>query len=115
MRPWSFSMNEYGMLFIPCYCVCVCMCLLQLQNQECVRAQIKHAQQEISARLAEVLRRQEDPAQRQRALVEEERHRYLHMEEKLLTQLGYLNCKYMILRIVKEISGNGYKSALVTE
>lgn len=64
------------------------MCLLQLQNQECVSAQIKHAEQEISARLAEVLRRQEDPAQRQRALVEEERHKYLSMEETVLKQLG---------------------------
>ncbi|XP_053349718.1 sickle tail protein isoform X2 [Clarias gariepinus] len=63
---------------------------LQLQNQECVCAQIKQAKQEISARLAEVLRRQEDPAQRQRALVEEERHKYLSMEESVLTQLGDL-------------------------
>ncbi|XP_053477827.1 sickle tail protein isoform X2 [Ictalurus furcatus] len=63
---------------------------LQLQNQECVSAQIKHAEQEISARLAEVLRRQEDPAQRQRALVEEERHKYLSMEETVLKQLGDL-------------------------
>lgn len=68
--------------------VSVWMCLLQLQNQECVSAQIKHAEQEISARLAEVLRRQEDPAQRQRALVEEERHKYLSMEETVLKQLG---------------------------
>ncbi|MCJ8728335.1 hypothetical protein PDJAM_G00003210 [Pangasius djambal] len=59
----------------------------QLQNQECVHAQIKQAEQEISARLAEVLRRQEDPAQRQRALVEEERQKYLSMEETVLTQL----------------------------
>ncbi|XP_058258772.1 sickle tail protein isoform X4 [Hemibagrus wyckioides] len=63
---------------------------LQLQNQECVRAQIKHVEQEISERLAEVLRRQEDPAQRQRALVEEERHKYLSMEETVLSQLGDL-------------------------
>ncbi|XP_053092156.1 sickle tail protein homolog isoform X4 [Pangasianodon hypophthalmus] len=62
----------------------------QLQNQEYVRVQIKQAEQEISARLAEVLRRQEDPAQRQRALVEEERQKYLSMEETVLTQLGDL-------------------------
>lgn len=53
-----------------------------------MRAQIKQAEQEVSARLAEVLRRQEDPAQRQRAVVEEERHKYLNMEETVLTQLG---------------------------
>lgn len=64
------------------------VCLFQLQNQECVRAQIKHVEQEISERLAEVLRRQEDPTQRQRALVEEERHKYLSMEETVLSQLG---------------------------
>ncbi len=64
------------------------MCF-QLQNQECVRAQIKHAEQEISLKLAEMLRRQEDPTQKQRTLVEEERHRYLSMQERVLTQLGY--------------------------
>uniref|UniRef100_A0A8C1X3R3 KIAA1217 n=1 Tax=Cyprinus carpio TaxID=7962 RepID=A0A8C1X3R3_CYPCA len=60
---------------------------LQLQNQECVRAQIKHAEQEISVKLAEMLRRQDDPTQKQRTLVEEERHRYLSMQERVLTQL----------------------------
>ncbi|XDV47248.1 hypothetical protein PO909_016931 [Leuciscus waleckii] len=63
---------------------------LQLQNQECMRAQIKHAEQEISVKLAEILRRQDDPTQKQRTLVEEERHRYLGMQERVLTQLGDL-------------------------
>ncbi|XP_056110147.1 sickle tail protein isoform X5 [Rhinichthys klamathensis goyatoka] len=63
---------------------------LQLQNQECMRAQIKHAEQEISVKLAEILRRQDDPTQKQRTLVEEERHRYLSMQERVLTQLGDL-------------------------
>ncbi|XP_062847109.1 sickle tail protein isoform X3 [Trichomycterus rosablanca] len=63
---------------------------LQLQNQERVRAQIKQVEQEIGSRLADALRRQEDPAHRQRTLVEEDRHRYLSMEEKVLTQLGDL-------------------------
>ncbi|XP_050954808.1 sickle tail protein homolog isoform X5 [Labeo rohita] len=63
---------------------------LQLQNQECVRAQIKRAEQEISVKLAEMLRRQDDPTQKQRTLVEEERHRYLSMQERVLTQLGDL-------------------------
>ncbi|XP_051969446.1 sickle tail protein-like isoform X2 [Xyrauchen texanus] len=63
---------------------------LQIQNQECVRAQIKHAEQEISVKLAELLRRQDDPAQKQRTLVEEERHRYLTMQERVLAQLGVL-------------------------
>uniref|UniRef100_A0A671KGL8 KIAA1217 n=1 Tax=Sinocyclocheilus anshuiensis TaxID=1608454 RepID=A0A671KGL8_9TELE len=60
---------------------------LQLQNQECVRAQIKHAEQEISVKLAEMLRRQDDSTQKQRTLVEEERHQYLNMQERVLTQL----------------------------
>uniref|UniRef100_A0A3B1IEF6 KIAA1217 n=1 Tax=Astyanax mexicanus TaxID=7994 RepID=A0A3B1IEF6_ASTMX len=63
---------------------------IQLQNQECVRVQMKQVEQEISARLSEALRRQEDPSHRQRAAVEEERHTYLCMEEKVLTQLGDL-------------------------
>ncbi|XP_035386946.1 sickle tail protein homolog isoform X3 [Electrophorus electricus] len=63
---------------------------LQLQNQECVRAQIKQAEQEISVRLAEALRLQEDPSHKQRMLVEEDRHKYLSMEERVLTQLGDL-------------------------
>ncbi|XP_076826348.1 sickle tail protein homolog isoform X3 [Brachyhypopomus gauderio] len=63
---------------------------LQLQNQECVRAQIKHAEQEICVRLGEALRRQEDPSHKQRVLVEEDRHKYLHTEERVLTQLGDL-------------------------
>ncbi|XP_049335919.1 sickle tail protein isoform X3 [Astyanax mexicanus] len=63
---------------------------IQLQNQECVRVQMKQVEQEISARLSEALRRQEDPSHRQRAAVEEERHAYLCMEEKVLTQLGDL-------------------------
>ncbi|XP_067291580.1 sickle tail protein homolog isoform X2 [Pseudorasbora parva] len=63
---------------------------LQLQNQECVRAQIKRAEQEISVKLAEILKRQDDPTQKQRTLMEEERHRYLGMEERVLTQLGDL-------------------------
>ncbi|XP_052451667.1 sickle tail protein isoform X11 [Carassius gibelio] len=63
---------------------------LQLQNQECMRAQIKRAEQEISVKLVEMLRRQEDPAQKQRTLVEEQRHRYLSMQERVLIQLGDL-------------------------
>ncbi|XP_066538590.1 sickle tail protein homolog isoform X2 [Hoplias malabaricus] len=60
---------------------------LQLQNQECVRVQIKQTEQEISMRLFEALRRQEDPIHRQKVLVEEERSKYLCMEERVLSQL----------------------------
>ncbi|KAM4606344.1 sickle tail protein homolog isoform 3-T3 [Polymixia lowei] len=63
---------------------------LQLQNQEALRVQLKRAEQEISVKLAEALRRMEDPVQRQRALVEEDRHKYLGLEEQVLSQLGEL-------------------------
>ncbi|XP_034718363.1 sickle tail protein homolog isoform X12 [Etheostoma cragini] len=63
---------------------------LQLQNQEALRVQLKRAEQEISVRLAEAMRGLEDPVQRQRALVEEDRHKYLGLEEHVLIQLGEL-------------------------
>ncbi|XP_059182700.1 sickle tail protein homolog isoform X4 [Centropristis striata] len=62
----------------------------QLQNQEALRVQLKRAEQEISVKLAEAMRGLEDPVQRQRALVEEDRHKYLGLEERVLTQLGEL-------------------------
>jgi len=49
---------------------------------------VKRAEQEIEARLAEAMRRAEEPAHRQRSLVEEERLQYLGMEQEVLTQLG---------------------------
>ncbi|XP_035765506.1 sickle tail protein homolog isoform X15 [Neolamprologus brichardi] len=63
---------------------------LQLQNQEALRVQLKRAEQEISNKLAEAMRRMEDPVQRQRAVVEEDRHKYLGLEERVLTQLSEL-------------------------
>ncbi|XP_068566003.1 sickle tail protein homolog isoform X8 [Cebidichthys violaceus] len=62
----------------------------QVQNQEALRVQLKRAEQEISVKLAEAMRGLEDPVQRQRALVEEDRHKYLGLEERVLTQLGEL-------------------------
>ncbi|XP_039472890.1 sickle tail protein homolog isoform X12 [Oreochromis aureus] len=63
---------------------------LQLQNQEALRVQLKRAEQEISIKLAEAMRRMEDPVQRQRTVVEEDRHKYLGLEERVLTQLSEL-------------------------
>uniref|UniRef100_A0A8C4GPT7 Si:ch211-285f17.1 n=1 Tax=Dicentrarchus labrax TaxID=13489 RepID=A0A8C4GPT7_DICLA len=63
---------------------------LQLQNQEALRVQLKRAEQEISVKLAEAMRGLEDPVQRQRTMVEEDRHKYLGLEERVLTQLGEL-------------------------
>ncbi|XP_076014388.1 sickle tail protein homolog isoform X2 [Genypterus blacodes] len=63
---------------------------LQLQNQEALRVQLKRAEQEISVKLTEAARRLEDPVQKQRALVEEDRNKYLGLEERVLNQLGEL-------------------------
>ncbi|XP_068199701.1 sickle tail protein homolog isoform X4 [Antennarius striatus] len=63
---------------------------LQLQNQEALRAHLKRAEQEISVKLTEAMRSLEDPVQKQRVLVEEDRHKYLGLEERVLTQLGEL-------------------------
>uniref|UniRef100_A0AAY4BX65 Sickle tail protein n=1 Tax=Denticeps clupeoides TaxID=299321 RepID=A0AAY4BX65_9TELE len=71
---------------------------LQLQNQECMHEQLKRAEQEITARLKELLKQPEEPLQRQRELVDEDRHKYLTMEERVLTQLGDLECYVENLR-----------------
>ncbi|XP_075440741.1 SRC kinase signaling inhibitor 1, partial [Ascaphus truei] len=58
---------------------------LQLQNQDTVRSMLRRTETEISVRVMESVHKQEDPLQRQRALVEEERLKYLN-EEELITQ-----------------------------
>ncbi|XP_027861455.1 sickle tail protein homolog isoform X10 [Xiphophorus couchianus] len=63
---------------------------LQVQNQEVLRVQLKRAEQEITIKLTEAVRRAEDPVQRQRAVVEEDRHKYLGLEERVLVQLSEL-------------------------
>ncbi|XP_072307031.1 sickle tail protein isoform X9 [Eucyclogobius newberryi] len=63
---------------------------LQLQNQEALRLQLKKAEQEISVKLAEAMQRADDPVQKQRTIVEEDRHKYLTLEERVLTQLSEL-------------------------
>ncbi|XP_053309168.1 SRC kinase signaling inhibitor 1 isoform X3 [Spea bombifrons] len=63
---------------------------LQLQNQETVRNMLKRTETEISVRVTDTMRKQEDPLQRQRALVEEERLKYLNEEELITQQLNDL-------------------------
>lgn len=58
---------------------------LQLQNQETVKTMLRRTETEISVRVTDTMRKHEDPLQRQRTLVEEERLRYLN-EEELITQ-----------------------------
>ncbi|XP_073190351.1 sickle tail protein homolog isoform X5 [Lepidochelys kempii] len=60
---------------------------LQLQNQEMLRAMMKKAELEINGKVIETMKRLEDPVQRQRILVEQERQKYLHEEEKIVKKL----------------------------
>ncbi|KAM4828662.1 sickle tail protein homolog isoform 2-T2 [Thomomys bottae] len=63
---------------------------LQLQNQELLRAMLKKAELEISSKVMETMKRLEDPVQRQRTLVEQDRQKYLHEEERIIKQLSEL-------------------------
>nr|XP_054114484.1 sickle tail protein homolog isoform X4 [Callithrix jacchus] len=63
---------------------------LQLQNQELLRAMMKKAELEISGKVMETMKRLEDPVQRQRVFVEQERQKYLHEEEKIVKKLREL-------------------------
>ncbi|XP_069815181.1 sickle tail protein homolog isoform X17 [Dendropsophus ebraccatus] len=63
---------------------------LQLQNQEMVRAMMKKAEQEISSRMTEMVKNLEDPVQRQRVMVEQERQKYLQDEEQIILKLSDL-------------------------
>ncbi|KAL2097412.1 hypothetical protein ACEWY4_006619 [Coilia grayii] len=67
---------------------------MQLQNQDSIKVMLRRAEQEIAGRLNSMLRQLEDPVQRQRSQVDQERHTYLAMEEKVLTQLRELE-KYV--------------------
>ncbi|XP_068260476.1 sickle tail protein homolog isoform X11 [Nyctibius grandis] len=60
---------------------------LQLQNQEMLRAMVKKAELEIKGKMIETVKRLEDPVQRQRNLVEQERQKYLNEEEKIVKKL----------------------------
>ncbi|XP_014639103.1 PREDICTED: sickle tail protein homolog isoform X13 [Ceratotherium simum simum] len=60
---------------------------LQLQNQELLRAMMKKAELEISGKVIETMKRLEDPVQRQRVLVEQERQKYLREEERIVKKL----------------------------
>lgn len=59
----------------------------QLQNQELLRAMMKKAELEISGKVMETMKRLEDPVQRQRVLVEQDRQKYLHEEERIVKKL----------------------------
>ena len=66
--------------------LCSVLCA-QMDNQDSVRTLLKRTEAELNVRVADALRKQEDPLQRQRLLVEEERLKYLNEEELIIQQL----------------------------
>ncbi|XP_055038144.2 SRC kinase signaling inhibitor 1 isoform X3 [Misgurnus anguillicaudatus] len=83
---------------------------LQLQNQDSVQALLRQTESDLGMCLIEASRTQEDPLQRQRLLVEEERLRYLNEEELIIQQLHDLE------RSVEEMkTGAGLNHHLITE
>ncbi|XP_063815734.1 SRC kinase signaling inhibitor 1 isoform X5 [Pseudophryne corroboree] len=77
---------------------------MQLQNQETVRTMLKRTETEISVRVTDTMRKQEDPLQRQRAMVEEERLKYLNEEEFITQQLNDL--EKSVEKIKKDLAHN---------
>ncbi|XP_054851261.1 SRC kinase signaling inhibitor 1 [Eublepharis macularius] len=77
---------------------------MQLQNQETVKTMLRRTETEISVRVMDTMRKQEDPLQRQRTLVEEERLRYLNEEELITQQLNDL--EKAVEKIQKDCSHN---------
>ncbi|KAM6905517.1 SRC kinase signaling inhibitor 1 isoform 4-T4 [Xenentodon cancila] len=77
---------------------------IQLENQDSVKSLLKRTEAELNVRVADTLRKQEDPLQRQRLLVEEERLKYLNEEELIIQQLHDL--EKSVDEIQKESSVN---------
>uniref|UniRef100_A0A3B5A218 SRC kinase signaling inhibitor 1-like n=1 Tax=Stegastes partitus TaxID=144197 RepID=A0A3B5A218_9TELE len=77
---------------------------IQIENQDSVRTLLKRTEAELNVRVADALRKQEDPLQRQRLLVEEERLKYLNEEELIIQQLHDL--EKSVEEIQKESSVN---------
>ncbi|XP_056153473.1 SRC kinase signaling inhibitor 1-like [Lampris incognitus] len=83
---------------------------IQLENQDSVLALLKQTESELSLMMLDAMRTQEDPLQRQRLLVEEERLKYLNQEELLIQQLHDLE------KSVEELQRNSsVNHGLVTE
>ncbi|XP_051970787.1 SRC kinase signaling inhibitor 1-like [Xyrauchen texanus] len=83
---------------------------LQLQNQDSVQELLRQTESDLGMCLIEASRTQEDPLQRQRLLVEEERLRYLNEEELIIQQLHALERSVEEMRL-----GAGLNHHLVTE
>ncbi|XP_066512189.1 sickle tail protein-like isoform X1 [Hoplias malabaricus] len=63
---------------------------MQLQNQESVRFMLQQMERDMMEKVSEQLKVLDDPLQKQRREVDEERHRYQDMERSVLLQLGDL-------------------------
>lgn len=64
--------------------------VFQLENQDSVLSLLRQTESELSLMMLDAMRPQEDPLQRQRLLVEEERLKYLNQEELLIQQLQWV-------------------------
>lgn len=62
----------------------------QLQNQDAIRLMLHQAEEELTQKMCKKLQLQDDPVQKQKVHVNEERCRYEAMEESVLIQLGEL-------------------------
>ncbi|XP_034425805.1 SRC kinase signaling inhibitor 1-like isoform X5 [Hippoglossus hippoglossus] len=83
---------------------------MQLENQDSVLTLLRQTESELSLMMLDAMRTQEDPLQRQRLLVEEERLKYLNQEELLIQQLHDLE------KSVEELQRNSsINHGLVTE
>ncbi|XP_072312758.1 SRC kinase signaling inhibitor 1 isoform X8 [Eucyclogobius newberryi] len=83
---------------------------IQLENQDAVLSLLRQTETELSLMMLDASRTQEDPLQRQRLLVEEERLKYLNQEELLIQQLHDLE------KSVEELQRNSsVNHGLVTE
>ncbi|KAM9773040.1 SRC kinase signaling inhibitor 1-like isoform X4 [Syngnathus typhle] len=78
---------------------------MQLENQDCVLALLRKTEAELNVLMQDAARAQEDPLQRQRLLVEEERLKYLNQEETLVHKLHDLE------RWVEELQENKSSAA----
>ncbi|XP_010155935.1 PREDICTED: SRC kinase signaling inhibitor 1, partial [Eurypyga helias] len=74
------------------------------RNQETVKTMLRRTETEISVRVTDTVRKHEDPLQRQRSLVEEERLRYLNEEELITQQLNDL--EKSVEKIQKDLAHN---------
>lgn len=85
-----------------------------MQNQDSVHSLLRQAEADLGLCLIEASRTQEDPLQRQRLLVEEERLRYLNEEELIIQQLQWANPDEHICMLLFNISHHCFTIDLIS-